>query len=334
MSVNAACLGGNRFSVAGKYFILAAGGIENARLLLLSNKSQPAGLANQHDLIGRFFMVHPQFHRDRFIPANADMFRRAFLYNSRRVNQVMVMGRLGLAKIAMERERLPNLGMMLLPRLGGYWSEKAADFEAFFNDRRQEGIARRPFQYLSKVMFGLQRVASQARRKALRTEYFNPTLECGGWSELPEVDKKCAFFEMVSLVEQYPDPENRVMLDVELDRLGTRKLKLQWRWSEADHHGVVRARAAVGQSLAEAALGTFQLRDLGPQNTDSHHHIGTTRMHRDPRQGVVNADCQAHGVGNLFIAGSSLFPTGGFANPTLTIVALAARLADHVKENI
>ena len=57
-------------------------------------------------------------------------------------------------------------------------------------------------------------------------------------------------------------------------------------------------------------------------------------MHRDPRQGVVNADCQAHRVGNLFIAGSSLFPTGGFANPTLTIVALAARLADHVKENI
>jgi choline dehydrogenase-like flavoprotein len=61
------------------------------------------------------------------------------------------------------------------------------------------------------------------------------------------------------------------------------------------------------------------------------HHIGTTRMHGDPKLGVVNADCQVHGISNLYIAGSSVFPTSGTAAPTLTIVALALRLADHIK---
>jgi choline dehydrogenase-like flavoprotein len=65
--------------------------------------------------------------------------------------------------------------------------------------------------------------------------------------------------------------------------------------------------------------------------TGGKHHMGTTRMHVDPKQGVVDPDCRVHGVGNLFIAGSSVFPTGGYANPTLTIVALAIRLADHLK---
>jgi choline dehydrogenase-like flavoprotein len=62
------------------------------------------------------------------------------------------------------------------------------------------------------------------------------------------------------------------------------------------------------------------------------HHMGTTRMHRDAAQGVVDPDALVHGTSNLFIAGSSVFPGGGFANPTLTIVALAIRLADHLKQ--
>jgi choline dehydrogenase-like flavoprotein len=62
------------------------------------------------------------------------------------------------------------------------------------------------------------------------------------------------------------------------------------------------------------------------------HHMGTTRMHDDPRQGVVDANCRVHDLANLYVAGSSVFPTGGVANPTLTNVALAIRLADHLKQ--
>src|SRR5262249_42620047 len=62
------------------------------------------------------------------------------------------------------------------------------------------------------------------------------------------------------------------------------------------------------------------------------HHMGTTRMHDDPRQGVVDAHCRVHDLANLYVAGSSGFPRGGVANPTLTLVALALRLADHLKQ--
>jgi choline dehydrogenase-like flavoprotein len=65
-------------------------------------------------------------------------------------------------------------------------------------------------------------------------------------------------------------------------------------------------------------------------NADAHHHLGTTRMHRDPRRGVVDPDGRVHGTANVFVVGSSVFPTGGYANPTLTVVALALRLADHL----
>jgi choline dehydrogenase-like flavoprotein len=67
---------------------------------------------------------------------------------------------------------------------------------------------------------------------------------------------------------------------------------------------------------------------------ETYHYIGTTRMADDPRRGVVDADCRVHGILNLFVAGSSVFPTGGTANPTLTIVALALRLSDHLKSNL
>jgi choline dehydrogenase-like flavoprotein len=62
--------------------------------------------------------------------------------------------------------------------------------------------------------------------------------------------------------------------------------------------------------------------------------MGTTRMHPDPKQGVVDADCRVHGISNLFVAGSSVFPTYGTANPTYTILALAYQLAEHLSEEL
>jgi choline dehydrogenase-like flavoprotein len=61
------------------------------------------------------------------------------------------------------------------------------------------------------------------------------------------------------------------------------------------------------------------------------HHMGTTRMHVAPQHGVVDESSRVHGTTNLFVAGSSVFPSGGYANPTLTIVALALRLGDHLR---
>jgi choline dehydrogenase-like flavoprotein len=77
--------------------------------------------------------------------------------------------------------------------------------------------------------------------------------------------------------------------------------------------------------------------DFGQPKSDvfyGAHHMGTTRMHADPRKGVVDAQCRAHGMSNLSIAGSSVFPAVGFSNPTLTILALALRIADNVRATL
>lgn len=110
---------------------------------------------------------------------------------------------------------------------------------------------------------------------------------------------------------------------------------MQTRWRDVDIDGVRRGQAVFAQELAGAGLGRYhiELDDELPilDTPGTSHHMGTTRMHIDPKQGVVDENCQVHSVSNLFIASSSVFPTGGYANPTLTIVALAIRLADRVK---
>ena len=58
--------------------------------------------------------------------------------------------------------------------------------------------------------------------------------------------------------------------------------------------------------------------------------MGTTRMHRDPKRGVVDSDCRVHSLANLYVGGSSVYPTTGFANPLLTTLALTLRLAEHL----
>jgi choline dehydrogenase-like flavoprotein len=146
-------------------------------------------------------------------------------------------------------------------------------------------------------------------------------------------------FSVRSLVEQSPDRSNRVMLQEQTDAFGQRKIKVLWRWNELDLRSIRQAQQIFREELAAAKFGTFvpveETVGYQPRRFDSHHHfLGTTRMHDNPRNGVVDGDCRVHGVPNLFIAGSSVFPTGGYANPTLTIVALALRLAAHLQSEL
>jgi choline dehydrogenase-like flavoprotein len=90
----------------------------------------------------------------------------------------------------------------------------------------------------------------------------------------------------------------------------------------------------VASELERRGLGRVEIDAEATPDPNTHHHMGTTRMHRDPRRGVLDEHARVHGVANLFVAGSSTFPTSGFANPTLTIVALALRLADHLDQRL
>jgi choline dehydrogenase-like flavoprotein len=135
-------------------------------------------------------------------------------------------------------------------------------------------------------------------------------------------------FTILLNLEQTPSPENRIALGPRRDTFGLPLSELHWRWHPADHARLTRLRAVVARELAE--LGRIESATGAFPDPNAHHHAGTTRMHADSAHGVVDADCRVHGVDNLFVAGASVFPTAGFVNPVLTIVALAARLADHL----
>ena len=137
--------------------------------------------------------------------------------------------------------------------------------------------------------------------------------------------------------EQAPDPESRVTLATELDALGMQRAQLNWRLSRGDIDSLYRVLHTLGREFG--AMGIARLRPFVGADEDwpervlgGNHHMGTTRMAREPARGVVDADCRVYGIANLYVAGSSVFPTCGAANPTLTIVALALRLAEHLRE--
>jgi len=139
---------------------------------------------------------------------------------------------------------------------------------------------------------------------------------------------------LINFCEQAPNRASRVTLGAERDVLGVNKLVVDWRVGEAERRTVVQLHEAIGRAVERAGIGAMEVGADDPDDmhfTDASHHMGTTRMGDDPKAAVVDHNCRMHGVRNLYIAGSSVFPTSGHANPTLTIIALTLRLAEHLK---
>ena len=135
---------------------------------------------------------------------------------------------------------------------------------------------------------------------------------------------------VVTFCEQPPDPASRVLLSDRCDALGMPRPELDWRVGSDVTRSLERLHEILGEELEQRGLGTLERGEGEPTYTDASHHLGTTRMSTDPRRGVVDANCRVHGVENLYVSGSSVFPSGGHSNPTWTIVALAQRLAGHL----
>ena len=131
-------------------------------------------------------------------------------------------------------------------------------------------------------------------------------------------------------IEQVPNPASRVTLAHDRDAFGQRRIRVDWRLTDVDVRSAGETAKRIGAAIAASGAGRIRsVPDLLPQATGGHH-IGTTRMATDPTRGVVDPNCRVHGVDNLYVASSSVFPTSSYANPTLTIVAMALRLADHL----
>lgn len=326
-----ACLQGNTFWVSAKFFILATGGIETPRLLLLSNRIQEAGLGNQHDLVGRFFMEHLHFWSGIYVPSDAHILQSMSLYNRIHiVHEVPIIGKLALTEKVLRHEKLLNQNIQLIPRVLSHAElypsivSKATHSLQILRSAIHNGAMPDNWEgHFKNVAANIDHVFMNVLRKFKR--------KASGSFNKPLINA----FRLANMAEQVPNPNSRVSLVAECDQLGQRRVQLHWQLSSTDILSVIRTQQIIDQELRRAHLGRLyiHLKDETPPDDlhGGYHHMGTTRMHIAPQKGVVNEHCRVHGMANLFIAGPSVFPTGGYANPTLTIVALAVRLADHLK---
>jgi choline dehydrogenase-like flavoprotein len=150
-------------------------------------------------------------------------------------------------------------------------------------------------------------------------------------------------FELFTRMEQAPNPKSRVSLNSDFDSLGVPRVNLHWDLTELDKYSMRKIYEIFGIEVAKAGIGRVKMYDFLWEANDADmldtlgggwHHMGTTKMHDDPKRGVVDANCKVHGINNLYVAGSGCCSTAGGPNPTLNLVALSLRLSDHIKEKI
>lgn len=325
------CLSGLRFDAIGSVFVLAAGSIENARLLLLSNDVVAAGLGNHNGLVGRYFMDHPHVKR-MLIPGPRPM--PLGLYGLSFRHRGICTG-ISLPAALQEHEELLNYKASIYPLYMGHGSR---GWQAF----RNLALSLHP-QWRSDPYdrFGLPfvRKGISARQLGTILRQLDKVL-IAGLAQVVKPDRFVRRYFLESKPEQAPNPESRVGLSPQRDAFGLNLARLDWRLLPIDRRTAVRAEELIDAELRRLGIG--RLAPLLPGERDAWpggfsggwHQMGTTRAHEDPRRGVVDGQCKVHGVGNLFIAGASVFPTGGAVSPTPTVLALALRLADHLKARL
>lgn len=322
--LHVATLEGNRFTVKARLYVLAAGGIENARLLLASNQVVSAGVGNQHDVVGRYYADHMQLDTAAVFPLRKDVPFNLYLGEDRSTmrqprapggNPVAVMGYLTLSPELQKQEQILNYSCKI-PRtsLGDYYLHTQS--QCITTARLHRKLAERVRTLLDS--------ASDAMSIGCRRMF----------------GREHTFYKIVTTQEQAPNPSSRVLLGSSKDCLGVPVARLHWELTDLDRHtlkvAVARLRRAFNASGVARLNVPIDLDDAQwPSNIGcSWHHCGMTRMHCDPKRGVVDADSRVHGIHNLFIAGSSVFTTNGHGNPTLTVVALTLRLADRIKQEM
>lgn len=304
--VKAQTLDGKTHRVKARHFVLACGSIQNARLLLASNKQAKAGLGNDNDQVGRYFMEHFEMGGAQLILSEASNLP---FYVGRFGGTRMPSGELALTAEVQQEHRVLNGTASFRP--GTYGKEMTSFFESFTQRERlwdvKEGDENRPR---------------------------------GRFSDPPE-DGHYAW-RMQSRAEQAPNPHSRVKLSAEKDALGMPYADLLWQLTELDKRSMRVFYEVLGQEMGKLGIGRMQILDWLLDDDVSwpsflgggFHHMGTTRMHDDPKQGVLDANGQVHGIANLHVAGASMFTTAGAANPTLTLIALSIRLSDHLKTKV
>lgn len=293
-ALKVASIEGPEFSVKAKQYVLATGGMENARLLLLSNGVNPMGLGNDNGLVGRFFMDHVLLRPGMDVSYSQLGLNLELYHNKHLAGGGRMFAILAATEKLLRQEKINNFRMHLLthgPQYDQSWGSIFSDIDGF--------------------------------------EEENPAKKASNNS---------IAFHLV--LEPVPNPDSRITLSNDLDLFKQQKINVNWQLTAAELHNAHRALELAALEFGRLGLGRgyaeiFRNNKVWPPNLEAgRHHCGTTRMTDSDRNGVVDKNCKLFNIENLYIAGSSVFPTIGYANPTLTIVALALRLSEHLKAKL
>jgi len=335
--VHVRTLTGRKMTFEARQFVLACGGIENARILLASNKQHARGLGNAHDLVGRFFMDHPRLQMGKF--TMREPWRRNKLYDAMyhylnravRAHGTHFAAQLTLSPEVQRREQLLNARVWFVSIFPGEGTAAA------------EALKRMKFRLHGKVdpvhsFLGDLATISREPLNAINFVAARQLQPVGILKEMHFQMIKDARLQMIC--EPLPDPESRITLAESRDALGMPRVRVNWRLGDDVKRTFDRTLALFAREVGDAGVADATLdapllgREWPAELEGTWHHMGTTRMHDSPTQGVVDRDGRIHGMANMYVAGSSVFPTAGANFPTITLVALALRLADHLSECI
>jgi len=315
-SVEAVSLGGRRHTVKARTVVLCAGGIENARLLLCSNKVERNGVGNRRDLVGRFLMDHPRGEVATFDVTSPEILNRFGLHHvSSGARSYRFRAGFRLSPAVQREEGLLNCTAWL-------------DEDVLEDD---------PWRAINRIVRGESRSLKDFRAVVTQADM----LVKGAYDLVVRkrgLARRLKAIFLSCMTEQVPDPDSRITLSFRRDRFGMPLSRVAWKVNDAEERSIRRTAELVASEVTRLGYAPPKLypwvtekKPLPPDFIDIGHPTGATRMSNDPSKGVVDAQCQVHGVDGLFVVGSSVFPTAGHANPTQMIVALAIRAADTLK---
>ncbi|TFZ00179.1 FAD-dependent oxidoreductase [Ramlibacter humi] len=344
-ALDVATLDGNRFQVAARAVVLAGGGLETARLLLNSNDVATQGVGNEHDVVGRYYQCHIAGnvgtlvvngpvsrvrHGYEVSPEGIYCRRRLAIDPAQQRKHALLnaVARLHFPKITDPAHRNGVLSGLVLARsfISYEYGKRLRDTQPMDAETFSRHVMNVMMDPLDTAAF----LSHWLRKRTLAQRKFPSVI----------LRNRTNRFSLEVQGEQQPLASSRVMLADGRDELGMRRLRVDWRYCQADIQSVARTLDLIAAELARTGVGRYEYQpetleeDLMRYGAYGGHHIGTARMGTNPKNSVVDADCKVHSVRNLYVAGSAAFPTSSQANPTLTIVALSLRLADRLAQKL
>lgn len=306
-------------TVRANKFIMCFGGIENARMLLHFNQKHNNRLGNKYDVVGRYFMDHPTVNAAHLYSDSKEFDKLSMTEQQRFITAFYQLKQETLREYETNNLRLP------LSPTSEYGLSDGISSYHILADAIESGTWPDQFgTHIANFVSDIDMVMEAVSRKQFDRALFDSANQFAG-------------YQVPLMMEQTPDRNNRVQLGRKRDKFGIARIEINWQLMPNDIDLLWRSLKLFGRDMGALSLGRLKMlkerssRMFSDQIGFGHHHMGTTRMAETADKGVVDPNLRVFGTNNLFVSGCSVFPTGGHVPPTMTIVALSIRLANHLK---